>query len=175
MNQVVEQVLRCSLDQEKRLKEWDKILPTIEMVVNSSVNKSTGYSPFFLMHGHHPVTPLELLRDREESTVEPVNEFLTRMDSTWWMAKQNMNKAQERMKKYEDRRCRLINFEEGDRVLLSTQNLRFKNIPNKLRQRFVGPFRIEEKIGKSAYRLGLLDEWKIHDVFHVSLLKLWQC
>ena len=50
------------------------------------------------------------------------------------------------MKKYEDRRCRLINFEEGDRVLLSTQNLRFKNIPNKLRQRFVGPFRVEEKI-----------------------------
>ena len=84
------------------LKEWDKILPTIEMVVNSSVNKSTGYSPFFLMHGHHLVTPLELLRDQEESIVEPVNEFLTRMDSTWRMAKQNMNKAQERMKKYED-------------------------------------------------------------------------
>ena len=61
-----------------------------------------------------------------------------------------MNKAQERMKKYEDCRCRLINFEEGDRVLLSTQNLRFKSISNKLRQRFVGPFRIEEKIGKSA-------------------------
>ena len=96
------------------------------------------------------------------------------MDSTWRMAKQNMNKAQERMKKYEDRRCRLINFEEGDRVLLSTQNLRFKNIPNKLRQRFVGPFRVEEKIGKSAYKLGLPDRWKIHDVFHVSLLKLWQ-
>ena len=86
-----------------------------------------------------------MLRDREESTVEPVNEFLTHMDSTWRIAKENMNKAQERMKKYEDRHCRLINFEEGDRVLLSTQNLRFKNIPNKLRQRFVGPFRVEEK------------------------------
>ena len=95
------------------------------------------------------------------------------MDSTWWMAKENMNKAQERMKKYEDRQCRLINFEEGDRVLLSMQNLRFKNIPNKLKQRFVGSFRIEEKIGKYAYRLGLLDEWKIHDVFYVSLLKPW--
>ena len=65
------------------------------MVVNSLVNKSTGYSPFFLMHGHHPVMPLELLRDQEESTVEPVNEFLTRMDSTWQIAKDNMNKAQE--------------------------------------------------------------------------------
>ena len=82
INQVVEQVLRCSLDQEKRLKEWDKILPTIEMVVNSSINKSTRYSPFFLMHGHHPVMPLKLLRDQEESIVEPINEFLTRMDST---------------------------------------------------------------------------------------------
>ena len=109
------------------MKEWDKILPTIEMVVNSSVNKSTGYSPFFLMHGHHPVMPLELLRGREEGTVELVNEFLIRMDSTWRIAKENMNKAQERMKKYEDHRCRLINFKEGNRVLLSTQNLDLKH------------------------------------------------
>ena len=143
------------------------------MVVNSFVKKSTGYSPFFLMHGHHPVTPLELLRDREESIVEPVNEFLMCMDSTWRIAKENMNKAQEYMKKYEDRWCRLINFEEGDRVLLSTQNFQFKNIPNKLRQRFVGPFRVEEKISESAYRLGLPTEWKIHDAFYISLLKLW--
>ena len=93
MNQVMEQVLRCSLDQEKKLKEWDKILSTIEMDVNSSVNKSTSYSLFFLMHGHHPVMPLELLRDREESTVEPINEFLTCMNNTWQIAKENMNKA----------------------------------------------------------------------------------
>ena len=95
------------------------------------------------------------------------------MCNTWQIAKENMNKAQEQMKEYEDRCCKLIDFEEGDRVLLSMQNLRFKNIPNKLRQRFVGPFRVEEKIGKSTYRLGLPDEWKIH-VFHVSLLKPWR-
>ena len=68
-------------------------MPTIELVVNSLVNKSTRYSPFFLMHGHHPVTPLELLRDQDESIVEPINEFLTRMDSIWQIAKENMNKA----------------------------------------------------------------------------------
>ena len=149
-------------------------MPTIGSVVNSAVNKSIGYSNFFLMHGHRPITPLELLRDQEESTVELVNEFLMHMNSIGQIAKENMNKAQERMRKYEDCCCRLINFEEGDRVLLSTQNLRFKNIPSKLRQRFVGPFRIEEKISKSAYRLGLPDEWKIHNVFHVSLLKPWR-
>ena len=83
MNQVIEQVLRCSLYQEKRLKEWDKILPTIEMVVNSSMNKSTGYLLFFLMHGHHLVTPLKLLRYQKESGIELVNEFLMHMDNTW--------------------------------------------------------------------------------------------
>ena len=54
------------------------------------------------------------------------------------------------------------------------QNLKFKNIPSKLRQKFVGPFRIEEKISEFAYRLGLLAEWKIHNVFYISLLKPWK-
>ena len=54
------------------------------------------------MHGYHSVMPLELLKDQEESTIELVNKFLTRMDSTWQIAKENMNKAQERMKKYKD-------------------------------------------------------------------------
>ena len=84
-----------------------------------------------------------------------------------------MSKTQERMKCYDDRhRLRLV-FEENDKVLLNTQNLRFKNVPTKLKQKYVGPFTITKKISESAYRLGLLDEWKIHDVFHVSLLRLW--
>ena len=48
-----------------------------------------------------------------------------------------------------------------------------KGTPGKLQQRFVVPFRVIETIGQQAYRLSLPDDWKIHPVFHVSLLKQW--
>ena len=67
-----------------------------------------------------------------------------------------------------------IDYEVGDLVLLSTRNLKMKGTPEKLQRRFVGPFQIIETIGQQAYRLSLPEDWKIHPVFHVSLLKDWK-
>ena len=75
-------------------------------------------------------------------------------------------------KRYYDQKHWDIQFAVGDTVLLSTQNLRLKGIPHKLRRKFCGPYKILEKIGAQAYRLKLPDSWCIHPVFHVSLLKI---
>ena len=41
----------------------------------------------------------------------------------------------------------------------------------KLKAKFFGPFQILYPVGKQAYKLDLSTKWKIHDVFHVSLLE----
>ncbi|KAJ9531025.1 hypothetical protein QJQ45_000977 [Haematococcus lacustris] len=67
-------------------------------------------------------------------------------------------------------------FQVGDRVLLSTMNLR--NMVGKARKllpRYVGPFRIEAHVGRDAVKLTLPQAMsRIHPVFHVSLLRPYE-
>ena len=84
-----------------------------------------------------------------------------------------MKKSVDLQAKYYNRKHRDIEFDVGELVLLSTRNLKMKGIPEKLKKRFVGPFRIEQRIGQQAYKLSLPENWKVHTVFHVSLLKSW--
>ena len=37
--------------------------------------------------------------------------------------------------------------------------------------KFFGPFRVLDLVGKQAYKLKLLRNWKIYNVFHLSLLE----
>ena len=83
--------------------------------------------------------------------------------------------AQQRIKAYADKSRVDKAFCLGDKVLLSTKNLKLKNEERtvdraKLLPKYVGPYEITELIGKVAYRLALPESTKIHPVLHVSLL-----
>nr|GFA13595.1 putative reverse transcriptase domain-containing protein [Tanacetum cinerariifolium] len=76
---------------------------------------------------------------------------------------------------YVDYRCKPLEFEVGDRVLLKVTPwkgvVRFRK-KGKLAPRYVGTFEILERISLVAYRLRLAKELNsVHDTFHVSNLK----
>jgi hypothetical protein len=68
-------------------------------------------------------------------------------------------------------------FSEGEWVYLKLQGYRQHSVQKrqhqKLAPKFYGPYRIIKQISLVAYRLALPPKAKIHDVFHVSVLKKW--
>ena len=87
----------------------------------------------------------------------------------------NLTKAQNRQKSYADRWRKPLEFDVGDYVLLKVSPwkgvVRFGK-KGKLAPRYVGPFKILERIGKVAYRLELPEELSnVHPTFHVSNLR----
>jgi hypothetical protein len=78
------------------------------------------------------------------------------------------------MKKWVDAKRRHLEFEEGDLVMMKLfphQSRRFAKVHKGLVRRYEGPFPIEKRIGKLAYRSTLPSHLEMHPVFHVSLLK----
>ena len=83
-----------------------------------------------------------------------------------------MEETKRRMGKYYDQGKQTApEMNPGDWVLLNAKNICTKRPTKKLSPKHYGPFKILEKIGSRSFRLELDKKWKIHNVFHVSLLE----
>ena len=91
------------------------------------------------------------------------------------MIKERLRITESRQKSYADKRHRKLEFVHGDFVYLKVspmRGVRRFGIKGKLSPRYVGPFKVLEQKGTTAYQLELpIQLFKIHDVFHVSQLK----
>ena len=91
------------------------------------------------------------------------------------LIRQRLLTAQSQQKSYADVRRRPLEFKVGDHVFLKVVPkrgvLRFDK-RGKLSPRFIGPFKILERVGTVAYQLALPPSMLgVHEVFQVSMLR----
>ena len=165
MNQELEQYLRFFVDH--RQKKWLEWLALAEFAVNNKVHMATKVLPFMANYGRK----LRMNGDiRKRGKVEKATEFVERMKRVYEEAGVALKKAQENMKKQADKeRKESEAWKKGDRVLLSTKDLVFKERPvRKLVKQYMGPYTIEEVVSTNVVKLQLPTSMRIHLVVNIS-------
>jgi len=148
-------------------------LPLIEFSYNNSHHASIKMAPFEALYGRKCRSPIcwHEIGDTQITGPELIQETTDKV----LQIRDNLLKARSRQKSYADKRRKPLEFSVGDLVLLKVSPwkgvVRFGK-KGKLAPRFVGPFKILERIGKVAYKLDLPQELNnVHPTFHVSNLK----
>ncbi len=173
-NRTLEETLRSYVNYKQ--DDWDAHLAAAELAHNCAVHASTGFSPFFLNHGHHPYLPLEAATQAENVSNNPTAaDRIAGLHQAIERAKEALQKAQQRQKKYADQHRREVVLSIGDKVLLSTQNLSLKDKERsrKLQHKYIGPFTVKRVVSAVAYELDLPRTLPIHPVFHISKLRVF--
>ena len=171
MNKVLEDMLRHYVNPKQN--NWDDMLACAEFAVNNAYQASIQDTPFFLNNGWHPRLPSRLNLSRKPSKNPSAVDFIGNIEKGIAKAKVCLQAAQQRQKKYADQKRVDLFFNVGEYVWLNSEHIVIKAVGSrKLLAQWLGPFEVTAVVNPVNYKLKVSAHYRIHDVFHVSMLRL---
>ncbi|GJV54237.1 putative reverse transcriptase domain-containing protein [Tanacetum coccineum] len=169
--QTLEDMLRaCVLDFGKN---WDRHLPLVEFSYNNSYHTSIKVAPFEALYGRKCRSPVCWAEVGDAQLTGPA--IIHETTEKIVQIKSRIQAARNRQKSYANIRRKPMVFQVGDMVMLKVSPwkrvVRFGK-RGKLNPRYVGPFKVIERVETVAYKLKLPQQLsRVHNTFHVSNLK----
>jgi translation initiation factor IF-1 len=169
VNRTLSTLLRAVL--KKNLKMWEEWLPHVEFAYNRAVHSTTQHSPFEIVYGFNPLTPLDLLPLPNTSVLKHKDgkakaEFVRKMHE---QVKLQIEKKNESYAKSANKGRKKVVFEPGDWVWIHMRKERFPSQrKSKLQPRGDGPFQVLSRINDNAYKIELPSEYGVSDTFNVA-------
>jgi hypothetical protein len=148
-------------------EDWLHSLSTLEFTHNNRRHAERIHFPFGLIQGNSPISV-------------PITFSHTKFPTIEKKIKRMINDREEALAAHELARTRIANrkqlkfvpFKKNQKVWLDMRNLKM-NHHKKIAPKQEGPFEIDEVLGPVTYQLKLPESWKIHNIFHAALLRIY--
>ena len=153
-------------------RQWHRFINPVLFAYREVPQESTKFAPFELLYGRSVRGPMNILKqlwtkdigeEEVRSSYQYVMELRERLEETWKLAQQELEKAQRKQKFYYDRGVKARKLKPGDKVLvlLPTES-------NKLLMQWKGPYEIISAVGINDYKVRMGRKEK---TLHINLLK----
>ena len=175
LNKTVLNMLKAIPETEK--KRWKDHLPKLGFAYNTTVNKTTGYSPFFLMFGRNGRLPIDrmfgldsIVPIKRQSHSQFVKEWKDKMEEAFRLANNHIDKAANYNKQHYDKKVRGEEVNVGDQVLV--RNMREREGAKKLRSHWERTIFevVEKKPGLPVYIIQNMKKPKDKRTVHRNLI-----
>jgi transposase InsO family protein len=159
-------------DKFGRIKNWHKQIDLASFADRITVSSVTGYSPYYLLHGTHPLLPFDLAEatfmiegfqsdlstsDLLALRIRQLERHQEDIDRAAEVLKQARFKSKLQFEQRFRRRLQKRNYEPGELVLVRNSRLEMTIAKFKTDPRYIGPYEVVRRTKRGTYVLRELD------------------
>ena len=137
--------------------DWDKQVRRVCLAYNTSVHKSMGYSPFFLLFGHEARLPLDIMYGTAHSdTSNSYGGYAAGMkkglEEAYKCVRERLTTEHNRQKYFYNQKCHGDPYSPGDMVRLHSSVVPCGKA-KKFHHPWTGPWKVLDRICDTMYRI----------------------